>query len=96
MQELLAGGENAVGFATSAVRFWERVVELLVVGFVVSYFWTAVTIVYFLLRKSVDAMPLDAVAQAESATDNDSPSLPLVGVAAAQQREQTDSGERGT
>ncbi len=43
------------------VAFWLGVVFLLVLGFGYSYFWTASTIIYLLLRKSVDAAELDEV-----------------------------------
>ena len=43
------------------VGFWLYGVQLLVAGFVYSYFWTAVTIMYFLLRKLDDGTELDQV-----------------------------------
>jgi hypothetical protein len=64
--------------------FWLRVVAALLWGFVGSYFWTAMTIIYFLLRKSVDATPLEHV-YVERPPDGGK--LPLVGMAAAERRE---------
>ena len=82
--ELLRGSDDVNGFASSAVDFWQNVIRLGLVGFVTSYFWTATTVIYFLLRKSVDATPLDAVAQRVTSKPN---ALPIMGVAAAEQRE---------
>jgi hypothetical protein len=59
---------------------WTRVVAALVVGFVYSYFWTAATIIYFLLRRSVDGNELDEIYVPEAETNDDL--LPLVGTAA--------------
>src|SRR5205085_7741567 len=52
-------GWNYVGAAL--VGFWLGLAFLLVLGFGYSFFWTASTIVYLLLRKSVDAAELDEV-----------------------------------
>ncbi len=81
---LLGTGEDG-NFATSVVSFWQQVAGLGLVGFVTSYFWTATTVIYFLLRKSVDATPLDAVSERVATTTD---GLPIVGVAAVNQREQ--------
>lgn len=62
------------------VAGWTRVVASLVVGFVYSYFWTAATIIYFLLRRSVDGNELDEIYVPEAETNDDL--LPLVGTAA--------------
>jgi hypothetical protein len=68
----------------TAATFWLRILSWFVRGFVISYFWTAVTIIYFLLRLSLDAKPLDHVyIPAATAADP----LPLVGIAAAERRE---------
>ncbi len=47
------------------VSFWLGLAFLLVLGFGYSFFWTAATIMYFLLRKSVDTNELDEVYQEE-------------------------------
>jgi hypothetical protein len=78
--------------AGTAATFWLRVLSWFVRGFVISYFWTAVTIIYFLLRLSLDAKPLDHVyVPVVEAGD----ALPLVGIPAAEQREAA-SADQGT
>ena len=44
-----------------ADRFWAGCVKLLAVGYLFSYFWTAATAIYFLLRRDVDATEMDEV-----------------------------------
>ena len=48
-------------FGAALVAFWLGLFFLLVLGFGYSYFWTASTIIYLLLRKSVDSQELDEV-----------------------------------
>jgi hypothetical protein len=48
-----------------AIGFWVRVVKTLAIGFLFSYFWCAVTYIYFLLRQAVDATEMDEVAVEE-------------------------------
>lgn len=43
------------------VAVWLYALFVLMLGFVYSYFWTASTIIYFLLRRNVDATELDEV-----------------------------------
>jgi hypothetical protein len=43
------------------VTFWLWIVFLLVLGFGYSYFWTASTIIYFLMRRAVDDTEMDEV-----------------------------------
>jgi hypothetical protein len=50
---------NLVG--AGMVAFWLGLVFLLILGFSYSYFWSASTIVYMLLRRSVDAAEMDEV-----------------------------------
>jgi hypothetical protein len=50
---------NLVG--AGLVAFWLGLVFLLILGFSYSYFWSASTIVYMLLRRSVDAAEMDEV-----------------------------------
>jgi len=45
--------------------FWLSVVDLVAHGWVYSYFWTAVVIVYLLLRQDVDGTPWHAIAPPE-------------------------------
>ena len=48
-------------FASWLVGIWLSLLFLLVLGFSYSYFWTACTILYFLMRKCVDDIDLDEV-----------------------------------
>lgn len=53
---------STLGFAGAwLIRFWVGCVKLLAVGFLFSYFWTASTAIYFLLRRDVDATEMDEV-----------------------------------
>lgn len=84
--DLLTGGRIAPagdGVGGHFVGIWLRFAAVLVVGYVYSFFWTAWTIIYFLLRKSDDGVEFDVVYRPE----DDAPDelLPLVGVAASDQ-----------
>lgn len=70
--------------ASHIVGGWLFVLSTLLAGYVVSYFWTASTIIYFLLRKSDDATHLEEVWLPEIEEVDDL--LPLAGVAASEQR----------
>jgi hypothetical protein len=50
---------NTIG--AGVVTFWLGILFLLILGFGYSYFWTASTIIYLLLRHSVDAHEMDEV-----------------------------------
>jgi hypothetical protein len=65
----------------AAAAFWLQLLALMLWGFVYSFFWSSATIIYFLLRKSVDGMPLDRVFVPAA---GDRPGLPLVGIPAAE------------
>ncbi len=43
------------------IHLWTGLVKLVAVGFLFSYFWTAATAIYFLLRRDVDATEMDEV-----------------------------------
>jgi hypothetical protein len=43
------------------VSFWMVIVFLMMIGFAYSYFWTAFTMVYLLMRKKVDEVEIDEV-----------------------------------
>ncbi|MEX0677197.1 MAG: hypothetical protein WD063_08990 [Pirellulales bacterium] len=43
------------------IAFWTNCVHTLAFGFIFSYFWSATTVIYFLLRRQVDATELDEV-----------------------------------
>jgi len=81
----VAVAENPVFSALGPrlMGFWFDVVALLVGGFVCSYFWTASTIIYFLLRRIDDATALDEVYSPNA--DESDELLPLVGVAGSDQ-----------
>lgn len=50
------------GTGAHAIGFWVTVVKTIAFSFLFSYFWCAVTGIYFLLRQSVDGTELDEVA----------------------------------
>lgn len=89
----MAGADQAASQTSSAGRFltmvWLRALSLLEWGFVYSYFWTSMTLIYLLLRKSVDGTALESVSVIEKQLPD---GLPLSGVAAAEHRE-AESGE---
>ena len=62
--QLLPGGEapqNVGRFGAGLIQFWCGGVKLLAAGFLYSYFWTAATAIYFLLRRDADATEMDEV-----------------------------------
>jgi hypothetical protein len=48
-------------FAAICAAFWLYLVFLMVIGFVYSYFWSASTIIYYLLRRDVDNTEMQEV-----------------------------------
>ena len=74
---------------------WFDVLNIARLGVSVSFFWSATTVIYFLLRQSDDGTPLDQV-YIPGPPPKAEP-LPLVGVAASQQpvieRPATEAGE---
>ena len=62
MGDIVTGNLEGIGYAGSAcIWFWAGCVKWLALGYLVSYFWTASTAIYFLLRRDVDATELDEV-----------------------------------
>lgn len=60
----IQGAESAgrmVDTGAAIIRFWTNCIHTLAIGFVFSYFWNASTVIYFLLRRLVDATQLDEV-----------------------------------
>lgn len=57
------------------IRFWSSAVNLLVVGFVFSYFWTAACGCYLLLRYHVDGNELDDIVLDEDEEPHELPPL---------------------
>jgi hypothetical protein len=55
--DLNKAGQFGVWF----IAFWVNLVWTLAVAFLFSYFWSATTAIYFLLRRQVDAAELDEV-----------------------------------
>jgi hypothetical protein len=53
------GPSNKAG--AGIVAFWMALVFLMMIGFSYSYFWTASTMIYLLMRKKVDEVELDEV-----------------------------------
>jgi hypothetical protein len=49
------------GLGVKAIHFWCDCLKLLAMGFVYSYFWSAASAIYLLLRRDVDATELDEV-----------------------------------
>jgi hypothetical protein len=64
--------EGAAWFGAWLIRFFAGCVKLLAVGFLFSYFWTASTSVYLLLRRDVDATEMDEVCLDADASEQDS------------------------
>lgn len=52
---------TALRAGASLIGFWAGCVNLLALGFVFSYFWTASTAIYLLLRRDTDATEMDEV-----------------------------------
>ncbi len=51
------------------IGFWCQCVKVLAAGYLFSYFWTATTAIYFLLRRDVDATETDEIALEEDEDD---------------------------
>ena len=72
------------GAGTSIERIaadYHRFVENLVGGLGISLFWTSATIIYLVLRQSVDLMPLEQIAPSDAERPVRDP-LPVVGMPA--------------
>jgi hypothetical protein len=61
--------EGAAWLGALLIRVFAGCVKLLAIGYVYSYFWTAVTAIYFLLRRDVDATEMDEVYLDADATE---------------------------
>ena len=60
-EKLPADWYQHTSLGTYLVTFWLGLFFLLIIGFGYSYFWTAATIIYLLLRQKVDDTDLDEV-----------------------------------
>ncbi len=78
--KLFQQNENSI--ATTISLGWHSVLSILFSGFVISFFWSANTVIYFLLRKCDDGTPLDHVYNADE-EEEQAADLPLAGVAKA-------------
>ncbi len=59
----------------SLVQFWNHGVRTLALAFIFSYFWSSTTVIYFLLRRGVDATEMDEVFMPEEKQLHGLPSL---------------------
>lgn len=79
----LSVGQEPVTGPSRLAGVWLAVLATVAVGFAASYFWTASTIVYFLLRRADDATHFDDVWLDER--DEEDHLLPLAGIASTDQ-----------
>jgi hypothetical protein len=70
------------------IGLWMRLVGSIPSAFVLSFFWTMTTIIYFLLRKREDATPLSEV-NLDDLPSTGPDDLPIIGIPAAERREQS-------
>jgi hypothetical protein len=71
-----AGSFGTVGgWGVQLIGFWTGLVKLVAIGFVYSYFWTASTAIYLLLRYQVDGTELDEVFLEEGNATHGLPTL---------------------
>lgn len=63
LHRAIAGENDGVMYqgANSVFRFWSQLLNLIPISVAVSYFWTAMTQVYLLLRRDEDGAELDEV-----------------------------------
>ncbi len=79
--------------AAHAMTFWTNIFMTIPVAFVFSYFWTTVTLIYFMLRLRDDATPLTEVGGLQPLKNG--ASLPLAGIPAAELREKQRNADLG-
>lgn len=72
--------QNQSSLATSIAAAGGIILSTLFSGFIVSFFWSANTVIYFLLRKCDDGTPLDHVYHTDE-DEEQADELPLTGVA---------------
>jgi hypothetical protein len=85
--------EPVSGPGYGLTQFWARLARMLPTAFVYSYFWTAATIIYLLLRRREDGTPLAEI-QPNDSRSGERPA-PLVGMAAATERERQIAADSG-
>jgi len=103
---ILGTGEPLSGMThggTVMIHFWAGCVKLLAVGYLFSYFWTASSAIYFLLRRDVDSTAMDEVVLDADASEQaaalppigtDEAGAPVVGERAAQSAEGAGAKQR--
>ncbi|HLA85139.1 MAG TPA: hypothetical protein VJL29_10120 [Thermoguttaceae bacterium] len=60
----ILGRDSSLGLGSGAaalIYIWRDCVKLIAVGFLYSYFWTAASAIYLLLRRGVDATEMDEI-----------------------------------
>jgi hypothetical protein len=72
------GNESAAAWAGATCEF---LMTLIITSYAISFFWTSATIIYAVLRQSVDGVPLDVMAPDDDARPARDP-LPVVGMPA--------------
>lgn len=78
-RDVLSGGvDRSATNASGVVAAWLAVLATVAVGFAASYFWSAATVIYFVLRRADDGTEFDDVWQGEVEEDD---LLPLAGIA---------------
>jgi flagellar biosynthesis/type III secretory pathway M-ring protein FliF/YscJ len=83
--------EGAESWATYLFQFWVWIALGFMVAFLVSFFFTSQTIIYFLLRKNVDATDMEEVYVEESEEEP----LPLEQKAEGSQPVKVEEAEEG-
>ncbi len=63
------------GWGVQLIGFWSGLVQIVALGFVYGYFWTASTTIYLLLRYHVDGTELDEVYLEEGSATHNLPTL---------------------
>lgn len=53
--------DSSIRGPLGVIRVWEMMFKLLVMGFSATYFWSAATAIYLLLRRDTDAVELDEI-----------------------------------
>jgi hypothetical protein len=79
-------------FGAGMIRFFAGCVKLLAVGFLFSYFWTASSSIYLLLRRDVDATEMDEVYLDSDASEQES-GLPAIAKARPTAQAENDNTE---
>ena len=79
----LVANQNPAYQRTLGEPFWHDFYQVLHWAYPISFFWTSVTAIYFLLRKSEDGVPVHELPVSASTTEE----IPFVGLAGMAQQE---------